>query len=201
LNSADPPRSIAPLSSPTFESTVLGDLQGLFSHSISSQFSGAMPLFLAFSFGLPLRHNGGNFTVSPPWNQAAKIAIYRHPSANSAKAREDGQVSRSEDLSHIAVLGVGCRSACWYSHPFCLISLQGSIEATTRLSTLKHGRSKPAADADPTGRRHVGLGLAGMPLFLPHYFHCGRIAAAVASGGWVNSLKPLMPDFSRLNPL
>ena len=27
------------------------------------------------------------------------------------------------------------------------------------------------------------------------------IAAAVASGGWVQSLKPLMPDFSRLNPL
>jgi flagellar biosynthetic protein FlhB len=44
------------------------------------------------------------------------------------------------------------------------------------------------------------VGLAGCVAFAGIVM-TAAIAAAVASGGWVNSLKPLMPDFSRLNPL
>jgi flagellar biosynthetic protein FlhB len=44
------------------------------------------------------------------------------------------------------------------------------------------------------------IGLLGCAAFAG-IISAAAIAAAVASGGWVLSLKPLMPDFSRLNPL
>jgi flagellar biosynthetic protein FlhB len=44
------------------------------------------------------------------------------------------------------------------------------------------------------------IGLAGCATFAA-MVSTATIFAAVASGGWVNSLKPIMPDFSRINPL
>jgi flagellar biosynthetic protein FlhB len=46
----------------------------------------------------------------------------------------------------------------------------------------------------------VTVGLTGSAVFAAIVMTTA-IIAAVASGGWVQSLKPLMPDFSRLNPL
>ena len=46
----------------------------------------------------------------------------------------------------------------------------------------------------------TSIGVAGSAA-LAGMITTAAIIAAVASGGWVASLKPLMPDFSRLNPL
>jgi flagellar biosynthetic protein FlhB len=112
------------------------------------------------------------------------------------KAKDDGQVSRSEDLSHLAVLGTGA---------VCLLIL-----APTLFQRLQHSVSQQlsfdAASIAQTGSMLTRLsdtttiGLAGCITFAA-IVSAATITAAVASGGWVNSLKPIMPDFSRINPL
>lgn len=112
------------------------------------------------------------------------------------KAREDGQVSRSEDLSHIAVLGAGAVSVLTlapilFDHLQRAVSKQLSFDAIAVQQT--GSMLTRLGDATATG-------LAGCAAFAG-IISAAAIAAAVASGGWVNSLKPLMPDFTRLNPL
>lgn len=112
------------------------------------------------------------------------------------KARDDGQVARSRDLGHLAVLGTGALSILalgpgMFDKLKLLLSQQLAFDATTltqpdvvlsRLQTM------------------VAAGLAGCALF-------GGITmlvlmlSSVATGGWVASLKPISPDFSRANPL
>jgi flagellar biosynthetic protein FlhB len=112
------------------------------------------------------------------------------------KAREDGQVNRSEDLSHLAVLGAGAAA---------VLAL-----APILFEQLRHGLSRQLS-FDAATLRNSGsmilrleeattIGLAGCVAFAAIII-AAAIVASVASGGWVNSLKPLMPDFSRLNPL
>ena len=112
------------------------------------------------------------------------------------KAREDGQVSRSEDLSHLAVLGTGA---------FCLLTLAPILfEHLER--DLNRQLSFDAASVMQTGTMFQRLsdattiGLTGCVVFSV-IVGAATITASVASGGWVNSLKPLMPDLSRLSPI
>jgi len=112
------------------------------------------------------------------------------------KAREDGQVSRSEDLSHLAVLGAGSVSVLvlapiLFDHLQLSIGRQLSFDAASVMQTGQ--MLTRLADA-------TTIGLAGCAAFAA-IVSTATIAAAVASGGWVNSLKPLVPDLSRLNPL
>jgi flagellar biosynthetic protein FlhB len=113
-----------------------------------------------------------------------------------SKAREDGQVSRSEDLSHLAVLGSGA---------MCLLVLAPILFERLQYSMAQQ-MSFDSATVMQTGSmlKRLGegtvVGLIGCAAFAA-IISLSAIAAAVASGGWVNSLKPLMPDFSRLNPL
>lgn len=112
------------------------------------------------------------------------------------KAREDGQVSRSEDLSHIAVLGAGALSVLVLA-PILFDRLQHTIgkQLTFDAVAVQQTGNMLTRLGDATA-----VGLAGCAAFAG-IISAAAIAAAVASGGWVNSLKPLMPDFSRLNPL
>ena len=112
------------------------------------------------------------------------------------KAREDGQVSRSEDLSHIAVLGAGSVSVLVLA-PILFDRLQQVMgkQLSFDASTVQQTGQMLTRLGDATS-----IGLAGCAAFAG-IISAAAIAAAVASGGWVNSLKPLMPDFSRLNPL
>ena len=112
------------------------------------------------------------------------------------KARDDGQVSRSEDLSHLAVLGFGSIS---------LLVLAPILFDRMHEST-RHLLSFDATTVAQTGSMltrlsdATSIGLAGCVTFAA-IVSAATVSAAVASGGWVNSLKPLMPDFSRINPL
>lgn len=112
------------------------------------------------------------------------------------KAREDGQVSRSEDLSHLAVLGAGALGVMvlapiLFEHLQHILSRQLAFDAASVQQTSTMFTRLGEATA---------TGLVGCAVFAA-VISAAAIAAAIASGGWVNSLKPLMPDLSRLNPL
>jgi flagellar biosynthetic protein FlhB len=112
------------------------------------------------------------------------------------KARDDGQVGRSQDLSHLAVLGAGAMAVLvlapiLFDHLKRSMGQQLSFDAATVM--------RPGSMLQRLGEAST-IGLAGCVAFAGIVM-AAAIVAAVASGGWVNSLKPLMPDFSRLNPL
>ena len=112
------------------------------------------------------------------------------------KAREDGQVTRSRDLSHLAVLGTG---------GLAMMALAPLMFGQLKLYLSRQLSFDARTITQPSEMLHrlqdmVGIGLLGAAVF-------GLIVAAaamlstVAAGGWVASLKPVMPDFSRANPL
>ena len=112
------------------------------------------------------------------------------------KARGDGQVSRSEDLKHFAVLGAGAMAVLALA-PVLFERLKETIgqQLSFDANTVRQSASmlKRLSEASTTGL--IGcVVFAGITL-------AAVVVASVASGGWVTSLKPILPDFSRLNPL
>jgi flagellar biosynthesis protein FlhB len=112
------------------------------------------------------------------------------------KARDDGQVGRSQDLSHFAVLGAGALA---------VLSLAPTLFEHLRLSMGRQLSFNADVVRSPTMMLErlsdaSSVGLAGSVAFAA-IVTAAAIIAAIASGGWVNSLKPLAPDFSRLSPL
>jgi flagellar biosynthetic protein FlhB len=113
-----------------------------------------------------------------------------------AKAREDGQVARSRDLAHLLPLAAGVAL---------MVALAPwAMQGAHRL--LAEGLSFDAAavrapdamlEALAAQARHmlfVVVPLGGVMAVL-------AIAAAVVSGGWNWSWKPLAPKFGKLDPL
>ena len=102
------------------------------------------------------------------------------------KARDDGQVSRSEDLSHLAVLGFGSIS----------LLVLAPILFDRMHESMRHLLSFNATTVAQTGSMLTRLsdattiGLAGCVTFAA-IVSAATISAAVASGGWVNSLKQI----------
>jgi flagellar biosynthetic protein FlhB len=112
------------------------------------------------------------------------------------KARDDGQVSRSQDLGHLAVLGVGS-IAILVLAPQLFAHLRVDMERQLRFDS---SILESTGTVFPRLMDAVIIGLTGSLVFAA-LIAAAAVIAAVASGGWVASLKPLMPDFSRLNPL
>lgn len=112
------------------------------------------------------------------------------------KARDDGQVARSRDLSNLAVLGAGAAALVALA-PTILDKLKQSVAQSLTFDA----RSVTHA-ADAVTRLHdatlTGMGVSAVfaAITLP-----AVIVGAVATGGWVFSLAPLSPDFNRVNPL
>jgi flagellar biosynthesis protein FlhB len=101
------------------------------------------------------------------------------------KAREDGQVARSRDLSHFAVIAP---AAAWLRT---MLAAALQFDARVLLSTDSMG-TRLTTLALPALAGVVMLGLAVALL---------AAAAGVFSGGWVWSWKALAPKFERLNPI
>ena len=112
------------------------------------------------------------------------------------KAKDDGQVARSRDLSHLAVLGGGAVAVM--------------VLAPVLFDQLKLGLSQQLSfdsksilqTGSMLGRLHdmTLTGLIGCGVFAAIVM-AASILSAIGAGGWVASLKPVMPDFSRLNPI
>lgn len=112
------------------------------------------------------------------------------------KARSEGQVARSTDLTHLAVLGAGAAavmslSPLLFERLKLALGQQLSFDAATVLQPSSMlGRLQDMALAGLLG----SIGFAAIIMV-------AVILSAVAAGGWVASLKPIMPDLSRLSPL
>jgi flagellar biosynthesis protein FlhB len=112
------------------------------------------------------------------------------------KTRDEGQVARSQDLSHLAVLGAGAL-ALMVLAPMMFEQLQLSLSQQLRFnaSALSHPEqmlSRLQAMAT--------TGFVGCVVFSA-LIAVAAIFSALVSGGWVFSLKPVLPDFSRISPL
>lgn len=112
------------------------------------------------------------------------------------QARKDGQASRSKDLSHLAVLGTGSVAVLLLA-PSLLEHLQLAIaqQLSFNANTLANNGSMVDRLQDM-----VMIGMTASALFAAIVM-AAAIGSAIASGGWIVSLKPLMPDFNRLNPI
>jgi flagellar biosynthesis protein FlhB len=112
------------------------------------------------------------------------------------KAREDGNIARSRDLGHLAVLGGGA-VVLMALLPAGFEQLLNGLRLQLRfdVQTL----SQPALMSE----RLTGGVAQWMLLALPLGLLVLAIALGVAfaSGGWALSTKPLMPDLNRINPL
>jgi len=112
------------------------------------------------------------------------------------KAREDGQVVHSRELSTLALL-LAAGGGMWFM----------GTGLSERLSgMMRHGMQLDRALAFDTDLMLLRLKdasldmlLAFMPLLV--LLLLAGIASSMVLQGWLFSFKPLMPDFSRLDPL
>jgi flagellar biosynthetic protein FlhB len=112
------------------------------------------------------------------------------------RAREDGQVARSRDLSHLAMVGGG-GAVLLAATPWLLDASQRIL--LTGLQFDARNVARPEAMLERLGE----LTLAFLAILAP----MGGAAlvltliASLASGGWNFTWKPLFPKFGPLNPL
>ena len=112
------------------------------------------------------------------------------------KTREDGQGARSRDLSHLAILGAG--AACLLvlapqlmDHMQRAMSQQLAFDAATVMAPgtmLKRLQDM------------VVVGLVASAVFAI-LTSAAALISAIGAGGWILSLKPITPQFNRLNPI
>jgi flagellar biosynthesis protein FlhB len=113
-----------------------------------------------------------------------------------AKAREDGQVARSRDLAHLLPMVAGVSAM--------VVLAPAAVHAAGQL--LADGlRFDAAAVASPhtmlqsLSLQSQRLLMVLLPLGLA--MAAAAVLAAVASGGWNFTWKPLAPSFAKLHPL
>lgn len=112
------------------------------------------------------------------------------------KTRKDGQTSRSRDLGHLAVLGGGSLMVILGGPTFMqylriATSNQLAFDASTVLSPLS------------MQERLVDMAIVGMMgcVIFALAINTISIITTLLSGGWIYSLKPIMPQFNRINPI
>jgi flagellar biosynthetic protein FlhB len=112
------------------------------------------------------------------------------------EARADGQVARSRDLGHFAILAVGLMLLS-AATPRLLAWLREVI--TTGLSFDARSVATPGFMLDRLAE--LVLPTVAFAAALGTTMAAVSLLVAVVSGGWVFTLKALGPDFSRVNPL
>jgi flagellar biosynthesis protein FlhB len=112
------------------------------------------------------------------------------------KARADGQLVRSRDLSHFAAIAAG-GGALVATAPLLSRWLQGALAEALRFD--RSSVADPHAMAERLGAL-TGVFLS-VALPMGALMMAVGIACALAAGGWVWTLKPLLPNFAKLSPL
>ena len=111
------------------------------------------------------------------------------------KAREDGQVARSRDLGHLSALGMGIAL---------LIVLAPRLTDWLRQLLASGLRFDAQTLARPGAMNEQLTHLGGQMLMvvvpLGALVAFVAVAASVLSGGWNFTMKPLQPNFGKLNP-
>lgn len=112
------------------------------------------------------------------------------------KAREDGQGARSRDLSHLAILGAGAGCLLMLAPPLMdhMQRAMGQQLAFDAATVMAPGTMfKRLQDM-------MVLGLMASSVFAI-LTGAAAVISAIAAGGWILSLKPITPQFNRLNPI
>jgi flagellar biosynthetic protein FlhB len=111
------------------------------------------------------------------------------------KARAEGQVARSRDLSHLAVIGSAAVLLA-AAAPEALAWLQSTLDAALRFD------ARTLADADVMQQRLARLSLPAvlMVLGIGAVMLVVALLAGVLSGGWNFSLQALQPKFDKIDP-
>jgi flagellar biosynthesis protein FlhB len=112
------------------------------------------------------------------------------------KARADGQLVRSRDLSHFAAIAAG-GGALVATAPLLSRWLQGALAEALRFD--RSSVADPHAMAERLGAL-TGVFLS-VALPMGALMMAVGIGCALAAGGWVWTLKPLLPNFAKLSPL
>jgi flagellar biosynthetic protein FlhB len=113
-----------------------------------------------------------------------------------AKAREEGQVARSRDLSHFGAIAVGAALLALFA-PTVSQVLRDAVRRALQFDAAALART------DAMAQRLADAAMLLVAIALP----AGALLAAVAiagslvAGGWVWTLKPLAPQWGRLNAL
>jgi len=112
------------------------------------------------------------------------------------KARSEGQVARSRDLGHLVVLGGG----------MALVAALAPEAVAWSKGLLSQGLRFDASSVTSTRAmtEHLSrLATLMLAALLPFggLMLVATVAAAVLSGGWNFTLKPLQPKFEKINPL
>ncbi|CAN7729427.1 EscU/YscU/HrcU family type III secretion system export apparatus switch protein [Acidovorax sp. LjRoot118] len=112
------------------------------------------------------------------------------------KARTDGQGARSRDLSHLAILGAG-GAAMLVLAPTLMEHLQQALA-----HQLVFNASIVMAPATMVDRMQtmVIVGLVASTVFAL-LTSGAALLSAIGAGGWIFSMKPISPQFNRLNPI
>lgn len=112
------------------------------------------------------------------------------------KARTDGQGARSRDLSHIAILGMGAAAM--------FVLAPSLIEHLQRAMTQQLAFNAATVQAPGTMlQRLVDMAFIGILASAAFALLTSGAAliSAIGAGGWIFSMKPISPQFNRLNPL
>ncbi len=112
------------------------------------------------------------------------------------KARTDGQGARSRDLSHLAILGTGA---------VCMLVLAPELMNRLKLAMSQQLAFDAAVVMSPGHmlsrlQDMVSLGVMASAVFAI-ITGFAALVSAIGAGGWIFSLKPITPQFSRLNPI
>ena len=112
------------------------------------------------------------------------------------RAAQDGQVTRSRDLSNLAVLGTGALA---------LLALAPAMFERLKLSVSQQLRFDAVTIVGPETmltrlQDMTAIGLLGCTVFALIVM-VAVILSSLAVGGWISSLKPVLPDLSRLDPI
>ncbi len=112
------------------------------------------------------------------------------------KARADGQVPRSRDLAHFMVVAIGS-ALLVAAAPSAMAWMRQGLQAGLRFDAAT------LAAPEALTERLADLAYAGLlPALLFGLACLGlSVAAAMVGGGWNFSIKPLQPDFGKLDPL
>ncbi len=112
------------------------------------------------------------------------------------KAREDGQVARSRDLGHFAVVAAGSALIAWNA-PSLATVLRNALA-----TSLRFDRAMALGDgamADRLAAWTLTWAWAAIPFGLA--MSAVAVASGLAMGGWTWTAKPLGPKFAFLDPL
>ncbi|MFN4120669.1 flagellar biosynthesis protein FlhB [Acidovorax sp.] len=112
------------------------------------------------------------------------------------KARTDGQGARSRDLSHLAILGAGAA---------CMLLLAPELMNRMMLAMSQQLAFDAAVVMSPAQMLTrlsdmVAIGVVASAVFAI-LTSSAALVAAIGAGGWIFSLKPITPQFNRLNPI